>query len=102
MATLEAVFPTARDRLNFIEHERDEGLETHKVRQVYIAVPGEHTHKVDVTDYIETKIAALREHKSQISDIDALAERIRQRSKDPDSPEEYVRYIEYFRVITLQ
>ena len=25
-ATLEAVFPTARDRLNFIEHERDEGL----------------------------------------------------------------------------
>ena len=24
-ATLEAVFPTARDRLNFIEMERDEG-----------------------------------------------------------------------------
>ena len=34
-ATLEAVFPTARDRLNFIEHERDEGLETHKVRTIY-------------------------------------------------------------------
>src|SRR5579859_5287321 len=36
-ATLDAVYPTARDRLNFIELWRDEGLETHKVRYVYLA-----------------------------------------------------------------
>jgi LmbE family N-acetylglucosaminyl deacetylase len=101
VAALEAVFPTARDRLNFIELERDESLETHKVRQVYVAIPGEPTHKVDVTGYIETKINALREHKSQISDIETVAQHIRERSLDPDSPEEYTRYVEYFRVITL-
>jgi len=101
VATVEAVFPTARDRLNFIELERDEGLETHKVRYVYLAAPAEATTTVDVTDYIETQIDALREHKSQISDMDGMAERIRSRNIDPQSPPDAPRNIERFRVITL-
>ena len=36
-ATLDAVYPTARDRLNFIELERDEGLAPHKTRYLYIS-----------------------------------------------------------------
>lgn len=101
-ATLESVFPTARDRLNFIELERDEGLEPHKVRNIYIAGANEPTVRVDVTDYIETKIKALQEHKSQISDMDAMAENIRKRSIDPQSPVDQLRHIESFRVITLR
>ena len=101
-ATLEAVFPTARDRLNFIEHERDEGLETHKVGTVYIAGAAEPTHTVDVTASVEAQIRALREHKSQISDMDKMADRIRERSLDPGSPPEYPRRIEKFRVINLR
>jgi LmbE family N-acetylglucosaminyl deacetylase len=101
-ATLEAVFPAARDRLNFIELERDEGLETHKALTVYIAGAAEPTIKVDVTDSIETKIDSLREHKSQIKDMDALAERIREGLLDPDTPPEYPRHIERFRVIKLR
>ena len=101
-ATLEAIFPTARDRLNFIEHERDEGLETHKVGTIYIAGAAEPTHTVDVTDSIERQIQSLRAHKSQISDMDKLAERIRERSLDPNSPPEYPRRIEKFRVITMR
>lgn len=100
-AALEAVFPAARDRLNFYELERDEGLQPHKVLEVYIAGPAESTTKVDVTDTIETKIRSLYEHKSQIADMEAMAERIRQRAIDPESPPEYLRYVEYFRVITL-
>lgn len=101
-ATLEAVFPTARDRLNFIEMERDEGLEVHKALTVYIAGAADPTIRVDVTDSIETQIKALYEHKSQISDMEAMAERIRERSIDPDSPPEYPRHIEKFRVINLR
>ncbi len=101
-ATLEAVFPTARDRLNFLEHERDEGLSTHKVTTVYIAGAAEPTHKIDVTDAVERQIAALRAHKSQISDMDQMAQRIRERSLDPASPPEYPRRVEKFRVITLR
>ena len=101
-ATLEAVFPTARDRLNFLEHERDEGLETHKVSTVYIAGAAEPTLTVDVTDSIERQIQSLRAHKSQISDMEKMAERLRERSLDPNSPSEYPRRIEKFRVITLR
>ncbi len=101
VATLEAVFPTARDRLNFIELERDEGLNTHKVKWVYLAIPADPTTYIDVTDHMETKINALREHKSQIKDIDAMAERIRERNLDTKAPEDAPRYIESFRVFTL-
>jgi LmbE family N-acetylglucosaminyl deacetylase len=100
-ATLEAVYPTARDRLNFPELERDEGLPTHKTRQVYIAGTQTPTTKVDVTAYLETKIAALREHHSQIADMEAMVERQRG-NKDPESPEGSPRYMEAFRVITFQ
>jgi len=101
-ATLEAVFPTARDRLNFLEMERDDGLEPHKALTVYIAGAAEPTVTVDVTDSIETQITSLHEHKSQISDMEGMAKRIRERSLDPDSPPEYPRHIEKFRVINLR
>ena len=101
-ATLEAIFPTARDRLNFIELENDEGLEPHKCLTVYIAGAEEPTVTVDVTEYIDTQVKALIEHKSQIGDPDKLAERIRERSLDPDAPPEYPRHIERFRVIQLR
>lgn len=100
-ATLESVFPTARDRLNFIELERDEGLEPHKCLTVYIAGAEEPTTTVDVTGCIETQVKALIEHKSQIKDPDALYKRIFERSLDSDSPPEYPRNIERFRVIQL-
>lgn len=99
-ATLDAVYPTARDRLNFIELERDEGLSPHKTHQIYICGTHTPTTKVDVTDYVETKINALREHKSQIPDMEAMAERMRS-NKDAEAPDDAPRYVEYFRVITF-
>ena len=101
-ATLEAVFPTARDRLNFVEQERDEGLEPHKVATVYIAGAAEPNTTVDVSEAVETQIRSLYAHKSQISDMEKMAERIRERSLDPNSPPEYPRHIERFRVIQLR
>ena len=99
--TMAAVFPTARDRLNFIELQRDEGLEPHKVKYLYLAGPAEATTSVDITDHVETKIAALRHHVSQIKDMDAMAENIRKRHVDPRSPENAPRLVEQFRVFTL-
>ncbi|RMG73306.1 MAG: PIG-L family deacetylase [Chloroflexi bacterium] len=99
--TMAAVFPAARDRLNFIELERDEGLETHKVKYLYLAGAVEPTVYVDISDYVETKIAALREHKSQIKDMEAMAQRIRDNSLDTRSPHYAPRHIEAFRVFTL-
>jgi LmbE family N-acetylglucosaminyl deacetylase len=101
-ATLEAIFPTARDRLNFPEMERDEGLETHKVLTVYIAGSEQPTVTVEVTGHIERQVQALLEHKSQIKDPEQLFDRLYERSLDPDSPPEVKRNIERFRVIQLR
>ncbi|MCE2490456.1 MAG: PIG-L family deacetylase [Anaerolineae bacterium] len=101
-AALAATFPTARDRLNFLEMERDEGLTAHKTRQVYIANAVNPNTTIDITDHVETKIKSLREHKSQMGLSEGLAERIRSRALDPRAPEGAPRYIESFFVVTLR
>lgn len=100
-AVLDAVYPTARDRLNFPDLLHQEGLEPHKVRQVYLAGTQTITKTVDVSSYIEAKIRSLYEHKSQIEDMEGMAQRVRERALDEQSPEDAPRYIERFHVITL-
>jgi LmbE family N-acetylglucosaminyl deacetylase len=101
-AAVEAIYPTARDRLNFIEMERDEGLEPHKVLTVYIAGSTDPTFRVDISATLETKIEALKEHRSQIPDAEAMAARVRERALDPSAPPHFTRYAEHFKVIQLR
>jgi LmbE family N-acetylglucosaminyl deacetylase len=96
---LDAVFPLARDRLNFPEHER-EGLAPHKVLDVFLTSTNEPNEWVDITETIEQKIAALWEHHSQIGDPQELAERIRERAREIAKDTPYT-YAERFRRITL-
>jgi LmbE family N-acetylglucosaminyl deacetylase len=99
-AALDAVYPTARDHLNFIELWKDEGLEPHIVREVWVSGTLQPNVVLDVTDTWETKIRALFEHKSQIGDPQELAERMRERHTD-DSTLENPRYEEGFRRLIL-
>jgi len=99
-AALDAVFPAARDHLNFIELWRDENLEPHIVREVWVCGTLEPNTRLDVTETWETKIRALYEHKSQIGDPAMLAERMRNR-KTADSTIDSPRYEESYRVLYL-
>jgi LmbE family N-acetylglucosaminyl deacetylase len=78
-ATLNAIYPTARDRLNFPEHE-EEGLQPHKVLEVCLWGAREPNHWIDIGETIDTKVAALTEHKTQIPRADELAKRMRERA----------------------
>lgn len=98
-ATLAAVFPLARDRLNFPEH-LEEGLQPHKVRDVYITTTPNPTAWVDITDYLEIKLEAILQHKSQIKDPEALVQRWKDRLRSVDE-EGRVVYREGFRVMHL-
>jgi LmbE family N-acetylglucosaminyl deacetylase len=98
---LDAVFPAARDHLTFPELYRQEGLAPHKVKQVYLCGTHDPTARVDVTDYVETKIAALREHRSQIADMEDMARRQRENT-DPEFAGDGPRYIEKFKVFYLR
>lgn len=99
--TLDAVFPNARDHLNFPELYRVEGLLPHKVRHVYLCGTHSPNLKIDVTDYVETKIAALREHRSQIADMEEMARRQRE-NVDAELAGDGPRYTESFRLFTLR
>jgi LmbE family N-acetylglucosaminyl deacetylase len=100
-ATLEAIYPTARDRLNFPEMERDEGLTPHKVLTVYVAGTNDPNVKIDITDTLQTKITALKEHRTQIADMEAMATRVTERGLDVGAGKQFPRTVENFKVIQL-
>src|SRR5918999_1913158 len=66
-ATLDSVYPSARDALVFPEL-LCEGFEPHKVREVYLAGTNTPDVYVDIEDSIHLKVAALKAHVSQIGD----------------------------------
>jgi LmbE family N-acetylglucosaminyl deacetylase len=96
-ASLDAVYPPARDHLYFPELLQA-GLEPHAVREVWVSGTLEPSIRLDVTDLWDTKIRALYEHKSQIGDPQKLAERMRGRLAPGATPEN-PRYEENFRRI---
>lgn len=96
-AVLDAVFPAAGNELYFPELLA-EGLAPHTPREVWVSLTLQPNVTLDVTDFWETKIRALKEHKTQIGDPAQLEERLRSRRAEDSSPEQ-PRYEEKFRVI---
>jgi LmbE family N-acetylglucosaminyl deacetylase len=100
-ATLEAVFPAAQNHRYFPEL-LDEGLEPHKVREVWIDTFGEDASTfVDVGPYADRKIEALRAHVSQMlgSDPDEwIREWMREVGKKHEPPCEYAESFKVMRI----
>jgi LmbE family N-acetylglucosaminyl deacetylase len=99
LVTVDAVFPTARDPLNFREH-LDAGLEAWKVAELFLWSTNEANQLVDVADTLERKIDALRHHASQFRRFDEIARWVRRRSEELGERTGY-RAAEGFRRVTL-
>jgi LmbE family N-acetylglucosaminyl deacetylase len=99
-ATLAAVFPAARDRLTFPELLA-EGLEPHKVREIYLAGAQQPDVAIDITAQMDRKLASLRAHASQLGDWD-FEPMIRQWAKETAEQHpgtgEYVESFKYFKL----
>ena len=68
-AAIDAVFPSARDVHMFPELFENEGLDTHVVDHLYLGMTGgEANVHIDISQTLETKIAAMKGHKSQMRD----------------------------------
>jgi LmbE family N-acetylglucosaminyl deacetylase len=76
MAALDAVYPAARNALAFPHLALHEGLPPHDVNTVLLFFSHQPTTWVDISDTLETKIAALRAHASQLRKPAELVERI--------------------------
>lgn len=88
--TLDAVFPYARDFLAYPDL-LEEGLQPHKVKEVLLWGSEDPNYRSNITDTFDIKIAALRCHKSQISDNPSskLKEQMRERHKMLAQEEDY-------------
>ena len=78
LAAVDAVYPAARNAMAFPHLVTTEGLEPHSVSRLYLfwtAQPA--SDLVDVSETLGVKIAALRQHASQMRRPDELEERIR-------------------------
>jgi LmbE family N-acetylglucosaminyl deacetylase len=68
-ATMDAVYPFARDHLSYPDL-LDEGLEPHKVQEVWFWGAQQPNHRVDITETFELKVSALRAHASQLANFE--------------------------------
>ncbi len=78
MAAVDAVYPAARNAMAFPNLALEEGLPPHVVRWLYFFWSDRPNAWVDVSATLEVKLAALREHASQLRKPDELEERIRE------------------------
>jgi LmbE family N-acetylglucosaminyl deacetylase len=85
-ATLAAVYPAARDHLNFPELWRDEHLEPWKVRQVLLTGVEEPNLWLDIGETFDLGMRAILAHESQV-DPDEIGERMRERARLVGEPQ---------------
>ncbi len=97
---LYATFPSAGSRLLFADL-LDEGYQPHNVRRVYIHGAEKPDTWVDISDYIDKKIEALKQHVSQVGGWDGLEKTIREWAAE-DGKEKGFAYAEAFKVMILQ
>ena len=96
---LYAAFPSAGSRLLFADL-LDEGFEPHNVKRVYIHGSEKPDTWVNITETIDVKVAALKEHASQLGDWDPekmIREWAEEEAKDQD-----MQFAEAYKVMILE
>ena len=96
---LDCVYPLARDHMAFPELLA-QGLEPHKVREIYLMWWDDPQTVIDISDTIDLKIKALACHASQFKDFAAVERRVRERAAFFGKPRGYA-YAETFDIITI-
>ena len=78
-----------------------QGLEPHKVKEVYLMWWDTPEIVVDITDTMDLKLKALACHASQFKDFAAVEKRVRERNAELGKPKGYA-YAETFDHIVIE
>jgi len=97
---LDCVYPLARDHMAFPELLA-QGLEPHKVKEVYLMWWDTPEIVMDITETMDLKLKALACHASQFKDFAAVEKRVRERNAELGKPKGYA-YAETFDHIVLE
>jgi LmbE family N-acetylglucosaminyl deacetylase len=101
ISVFDAIYPAAKNRLYFPQL-LVEGLEPHKVDELYFFGTREPNVWFDISDTMDQKISCLREHKSQFSEMRAemIEQYVKQRCQDAGK-DKGIQYAEAFRMISF-
>jgi LmbE family N-acetylglucosaminyl deacetylase len=99
MAAVDAVYPAARNPMAFPWLARS-GLAKHEVRRLYLFWSNEPTARVDVTAFIDRKVAALQAHVSQLQEPEKIEGWVRDGAAERGKLIG-VDYAEAFRVVVI-
>ena len=80
-ASIDSVYPTARDPNYFPEHQLD-GLEPHKTAEIWFFNAEHPDLIIDITETFDRKIEALRAHMSQVDASEEFVKRLRERGQE--------------------
>jgi LmbE family N-acetylglucosaminyl deacetylase len=101
-AALDAVFPGAGNP-HFFADQLTEGLTTWKVPEVWLGWTTEPNHHQDITGFLEVKLAALAEHRSQVEgDMLGFFREWLPAEAEENGKKIGVQYAEAFRILTLE
>ena len=100
ITTTDAIYPTARDAIYFPQHYK-EGLQPWKVGEIWYAGAAKPDHYVDVSETFDTKIAALKQHESQVGKSSQFEERMRERAREVGK-EGGLELAEAFKVVKMR
>ncbi len=99
LAVFDAIYPAARNR-NFFPGLLEEGLRPHAVKRIYFFGTADPNTWIDISETIETKIEALRAHKSQVGEFEDLSAWVRERFGQLGK-EKGLAYAEAFRQLVI-
>lgn len=87
-ATIDCVYPIARDRLTFPEL-LEEGLGPHIVKTLLLTNFEKNNYKVDISNSFDQKIKAVEAHISQVSDLDSAKLWMKKMANEHAKDQEY-------------
>jgi len=96
---VDAVFPAAGNHFFFMDLI-EEGYPPHEVEEVWMSLTSQTDVRLDVTEFWEVKLAALKRHASQIGNPEAFEKRMTERVTDPETGQ--IKLEETFRVIKFR
>jgi LmbE family N-acetylglucosaminyl deacetylase len=96
----EAVYPASGNPLYYPEL-LEKGLSPHEIKELWLTLTTQPNMMIDATETWELKIAALRQHRSQIGNMEEM-ERMQRQRRTADSSEDNPRYVDFFRRIKFR
>ncbi|MFQ6090624.1 MAG: PIG-L deacetylase family protein [Candidatus Bipolaricaulia bacterium] len=99
VAVFDAIYPASHNRLYF-PHLLEQGYEPHRIGEAWFFSTVNPDRFIDITETMEKKIAALACHRSQLRDMERIAELVKERAREWGEVGGY-RYAEAFRRVEM-